>query len=62
MTDPTRLDAHALSGAIHARQVSCRDVMQACLARVHPLNPLHTAIVYLAPDDTLRAREPLSIQ
>lgn len=62
MTDPTRLDAHAQPAAIHARQVSCRDLMQACLARVHPLNPLHTAIVYLAQDDTLRACEPLSIQ
>ena len=62
MTDPTRPDAHALSGAIHARQVSCRDVMQARLARVHPLNPLHTAIVYLAQDDKMRACETLSIQ
>ena len=62
MTDPTRPDAHALPEAIHACQVSCRDLMQARLARVHPLNPLHTAIVYLAQDDTLRACEPLSIQ
>ena len=30
--DITDLPAHALSGAIHTRQVSCREVMQATLA------------------------------
>ena len=49
----TDLDAHALSLAIHARQVSCREVMQAYLARIHRLNPVLNAIVNLADDDGL---------
>ncbi|MFN0183200.1 MAG: amidase [Aquabacterium sp.] len=53
--DLTDLDAHALSQAIHARQVSCRDVMQAYLARIRVLNPLFNAIVNQRPDDTLLA-------
>lgn len=51
--DLTDLDAHALSTAIHARQVSCREVMQAYLARIHALNPKARAIVNLAADDGL---------
>ena len=51
--DTTDLDAHALSTAIHARQVSCREVMQAYLARIHALNPRANAIVNLAADDDL---------
>ena len=56
MSTPTSLtdfDAHALSASIHARRVSCREVMQATLARIHRLNPLLKAIVNLAPDDVL---------
>lgn len=54
MTDTlTDLDAHALSAAIHARQVSCREVMQAYLARIHALNPRANAIVNLASDEAL---------
>lgn len=49
----TRLDAHALSAAIHTREVSCREVMQAYLARIHRLNPVFNAVVNLAPDETL---------
>lgn len=52
----TDLDAHALSAAIHARQLSCREVMAAYLARIHRLNPSLHAIVNLAPDDTLLAQ------
>lgn len=52
-TELTDLDAHALSAAIHAREVSCRDVMQAYLARIHRLNPRFNAIVNLAPDEQL---------
>ncbi|MBL0147457.1 MAG: amidase [Ideonella sp.] len=53
-TDPiTDLDAHALSQAIHARTLSCREVMQAYLARIHRLNPRFAAIVNLAADDAL---------
>lgn len=49
----TDLDAHALSAAIHTRQVSCREVMQTYLARIHTLNPGANAIVNLASDDSL---------
>lgn len=52
----TELDAHALCAAIHSRQVSCREVMQAYLQRVHALNPRANAIVNLAPDDSLLAQ------
>ena len=52
--DPiTDLDAHALSRAIHARELSCVEVMRAYLARIHRLNPRFNAIVNLAADDTL---------
>ncbi|TXK32998.1 amidase [Ottowia sp. GY511] len=51
----TALDATALSEAIHARQLSCREVMQAYLARIHRLNPTYNALVSLRPDDALLA-------
>lgn len=54
--DPTALDALALSRAVRAREVSCREVMQAFLARIHRLNPVFNAIVNLAPDDVLLAQ------
>jgi amidase len=53
--DPTALDALALSRAVRARELSCREVMQAFLARIHRLNPVFKAIVNLAPDDLLLA-------
>ena len=49
----TGLDACALSRAIHAREFSCRDLMQATLARIHRLNPRFNAIVNLADDEAL---------
>jgi amidase len=49
----TDLSAHALSAAIHARQVSCRDVMQAYLARIAVVNPIYNAIVSLQDADAL---------
>ena len=52
----TRLDAHALSAAIHQRKVSCREVMQAYLARIDALNPRFNAIVNLAPAEALLAQ------
>jgi amidase len=52
----TGLDADALSRAIHAREVSCREVMQAYLARIHALNPWLNAIVSLAADEGLLAQ------
>jgi amidase len=47
------LDAHALSALVHARQLSCRDLMQATLARIEALNPRFNAIVNLADGDAL---------
>ena len=49
----TALDADTLSRAIHAREVSCREVMAAYLDRIHRLNPRANAIVNLAPDERL---------
>ena len=49
----TDLDAHALSAAIHAREVSCRDVMQAYLDRIAAVNPAVNAIVSLQDGDAL---------
>jgi len=55
--DPiTDLDAHALSRAIHARELSCVEVMRAYLARIHRVNPRFNAIVSLAHDDALLAQ------
>ena len=56
MTDAAELlalDAGALSRRIAAREVSCRELMQASLDRIAALNPLHNAIV------SLREREDL---
>jgi amidase len=53
--DPTELDACGLSAAIHARRLSCREAMQACLARIGRLNPQANAIVNLAPAERLLA-------
>ena len=35
----TDLDADALSRAIHAKEVSCREVMRATLDRIAAVNP-----------------------
>jgi amidase len=52
--DPlTDLDAAALSGAVHARDVSCREVMQAYLDRIHRLNPAYVCINNLRSDEDL---------
>ena len=47
------LSAHALSSAIRSREVSCREVMQATLARIDTLNPTYNAIVSLRDGDAL---------
>lgn len=52
-SDPTDLGADALSRAIHARRISCRELMRATLDRVARLNPAARAIVSLAPEDAL---------
>jgi amidase len=49
--DITTLSASALSAAIRERQVSCLEVMEAYLARIHRFNPTYNAIVGMAPDD-----------
>ena len=49
----TDLAAHELSAAIAAGEVSCREVMQAFLARIAALNPRHNAIVSLRDGDEL---------
>lgn len=52
---PHAWSATALSAAIHARQVSCREVMVSCLAQIERLNPRFNAIVSRAdPDELLR--------
>ena len=55
-TSITDLNASALSKRIHARTVSCIEVMQAYLQRIEQLNPTYNAIVNLAPPDTLLAQ------
>ena len=52
-TDPTRMSASMLSAAIRGQHVSCREVMQAYLARIHAYNPVYNAIVSLRDDDAL---------
>jgi amidase len=54
-TDILDTSAEALSQAIHARRVSCRELMQATLARIEALNPRFNAIVNLAPPERLLA-------
>ena len=47
------LSATALSAAVQQRQVSCREVMQAYLARIEVLNPKVNALVGLLPIEPL---------
>jgi amidase len=51
--DLTDLGATALSAAIRQRAVSCREVMQAYLARINRYNPVYNAIVSRVDDDLL---------
>ncbi len=51
----TDLSASALSVEIHARRVSCREVMGIYLDRIETLNPLHNALVSLRDRDVLFA-------
>ena len=53
--DITSLGALDLSAAIHARQVSCTEVMQAYLARIDRLNPGINALISLKSPETLLA-------
>ena len=52
-TGITELSAGALVQAIRARQISCRELMQATLARIAAVNPVHNAIVSLRDGDEL---------
>jgi len=54
--DLTSLTASDLSDAILLRNVSCTEVMQAYLARIHRYNPVYNAIVSLVNDDDLLAQ------
>jgi amidase len=47
------ISADALSRAIHAKQVSCREVMQTTLRQIAQHNPQSNAIVSLADEDAL---------
>ncbi len=47
--------ASNLSRAIHLRQVSCQEVMQATLERIARLNPQSNAIVSLQNPELLMA-------
>jgi amidase len=49
------MSASALSAAIRQRHVSCREVMQAYLARIHRYNPVYNAIVSLRDEGALLA-------
>jgi amidase len=51
--DLTSMSASLLSAAIKARHVSCKDVMQAYLERIHRYNPVYNAIVSMRDDDEL---------
>jgi amidase len=51
--DITSLSASQLSSAIRARQVSCVEVMQGYLERIHRYNPVYNAIVSMVDDDEL---------
>jgi amidase len=52
----TEWTASALSTAIHAKAVSCREVMQAYLARIRHINPTVNAIINLQDEDSLVAQ------
>jgi amidase len=49
----TEIAAHELSRMIHARELSCREVMQAFLGRIHALNPTYNALVSLQDESDL---------
>jgi amidase len=60
--DITELNASALSSAIRQRHISCREVMQAYLERIHRYNPVYTAIVSMLDDDQLLEQAVLADQ
>lgn len=60
--DLTELNASQLSAAIRQRHVSCVEVMQAYLRRIHRYNPVYNAIVSMLDDDSLLAAARLADQ
>jgi amidase len=52
----TDWSASVLSAAIHAKSVSCREVMQAYLSRIHHVNPTVNAIINLQDESSLLAQ------
>ncbi len=61
-SDPTEMSASVLSAAIRQRDVSCVEVMQAYLARIHRYNPVYNAIVSMVEDDELIKQAELADQ
>ncbi len=51
--DITELSASDLSVAIREKQISCVEVMQTYLSRIHRYNPVYNAIVSMVDDDVL---------
>jgi len=50
-SNPTDMSASVLSAAINQREVSCVEVMQAYLERIHRYNPVYNAIVAMVEVD-----------
>lgn len=59
-SDLTELSASQLSAAIRQQHVTCVDVMQAYLDRIHRYNPAYNAIVSRVADDSLLAQAELA--
>ena len=60
--DLTRLSASQLSAAIQEKHLSCVEVMQAYLERIHHYNPVYNAIVSMVADDELIQQAELADQ
>ncbi len=52
-SDLTEMSASTLSAAIRQREVSCVEVMQTYLERIHRYNPVYNALVSMVEDDEL---------
>ena len=59
-SDLTDMSASVLSAAIDQRHVSCVEVMQAYLERIHKYNPVYNAIVSMVDDDELISQAELA--
>ena len=54
MEDPTRSSARALARAIRARELSVREAVDACLARIEEVNPRLNAVVLIRGEEARR--------